>query len=167
MDSQYPETIMLSPERLHSRALRQIPHTNCLILSAGYDELVLRVEKRSGNVVEVASTSIHLPSLRLTHPPNLDLPVIRSRDNERQGGMEGSKVDSTVVTFKNVFDGREVVKCIESTRCGIWCALAEAGDVPDTDCLVLRCRNNQVFFGVELSRHHVVGMTREDRYAVS
>ena len=41
--------------------------------------------------------------LVVIHPPELDLSVIRSTDNERHGGMEVSPVDSPVMTLQHMF----------------------------------------------------------------
>ena len=40
--------------------------------------------------------------LVVIHPPEFDLSVIRSTDNERHGGMEVSPVDSPVVTLQHM-----------------------------------------------------------------
>ena len=95
------------------------------------------MEYGGGNVVEMPSTRINLPGSVFAHPPNLDLSVVGSRHDEGKGGMEGSKVDSAIVTLKHIFDGGEIVKSIKSTRRGIRCALAKSGNVPYTHSLVL------------------------------
>lgn len=61
----------------------------------------------------MTSARIHLPSLGLAHPPELDRTVIGSRDNERKGGMESGKVDATIVAFEDILDSGEIVKSFE------------------------------------------------------
>lgn len=53
---QNPEPIMLPPERLDRGPLREIPHAHGLVLPARHDQFMLRVEKRGGDIVKVAST---------------------------------------------------------------------------------------------------------------
>jgi hypothetical protein len=44
---------------------------------------------------------------------------------------------------------------------GLGVLLAEASGVPDTDCLVKGCRNNEVILGVEASTHNIVVVAGE------
>ena len=111
-----PETVMLSPERLHGRPLREVPDAHRLVLTARDDELVFGMEERGGDIVEVTSASIHLPSLRLAHSPDLDLTVVRRGDDERKRGMEGGPVDTAIMAFEDILDGREVVEGIKRAR---------------------------------------------------
>ena len=99
MGGEHPEAVVLSPERLHRRALRQIPNANRLVLTARHDQLVLGVEKRGGDVVEVIYAGVDLPSLRLVHPPDLDLPVISGRHDERESRVESREIDAAVVSL--------------------------------------------------------------------
>ncbi len=94
-----PEAIMLAPEGLHSGALRQVPDAHGLVLAARHDQFVFGVEQSGGDIVEVPSARVDLPRLRLTHSPDLDLPVIRGRDDEGKRGMEGRPVNATVVAL--------------------------------------------------------------------
>ena len=145
-----PETVMLSPERLHGRPLREVPDAHRLVLTARHDELMFGMEERGGDIVEVTSASIHLPSLRLAHAPDLDLPVVRSRYNERQRRVERSPVDATVMALEHVLHGREVVEGVERAGRGVRRVLAQTRDVPDAHSLVLGRGHNQVFLWVEL-----------------
>ena len=156
MRREHPETIVFSPERLDGGALREVPDADGLVLTAGHDELVLRVEEGSRDVVEVTSACVDLPGLRLAHPPNLDLTVVRSGNDEGQRRVEGCPIYTAVVTLKHVLDRREVIEGVEGTWSGIGGALPQPRDVPDADSLVLRRRYDKVFLRVELGRHHVV-----------
>lgn len=99
MCGQYPEAIVLAPEGLHSRALREVPDAHGFVLTARHDQLVFGVEQSGGDIVEVTSARVNLPCLRLTHSPDLDLPVIRGGDDERKRGMEGRPVNAAVVAL--------------------------------------------------------------------
>ena len=164
---EYPEPVMLSPERLHRRPLRQVPHANGLVLTTRHDKFVFRVEKRGRDVVEVPSTRIHLPCLRLAHTPQLDLPVIARRDDEWKCGVERRPVDATVMTLQDPFDGRERVKGVKCSWRSVRGALAQRRDVPDTDCLIDGGRDDQVVTRVERGRHDVVRVSGQDGNAVS
>ena len=111
---------MFPTESLHRGSFRQVPNSNSFVLSAGYDELMLGMEKRRRHVVEMSPARVNLPCLRLAHAPDLDLPVVRSRYNERQRRVERSPVDATVMTLEHVLHGREVVEGVEGTRSGVW-----------------------------------------------
>ena len=50
----------------------------------------------------------HLPRLRLVHPPQLHLAVIRARDDQRQRGVEARPVDAAVVALEHVLHRRVV-----------------------------------------------------------
>ena len=41
---EYPEPVMLSPERLHRRPLGEVPYSNCLVLATRNDQFVLRMK---------------------------------------------------------------------------------------------------------------------------
>lgn len=113
------------------------------------------------------STCVHLPGLGLAHPPQLDLPVVAGRDDERQRRMESSEVDATVVSLKNIFYGGESVKGIKSSRLRVWRAPAQPGDVPNANSLVHGRTDDKVLFGVELGRHDVMRMSGQDSDAVA
>jgi hypothetical protein len=68
---------MFPPEGLYGSPLRQIPYPNSLVLTAGHDEFVLRMEHRVRHIIEMPSR-IDLLRLRLAHPPNFDRPIVRS-----------------------------------------------------------------------------------------
>ena len=85
--------------------------------AARHDQFVLGVEQCCGDVVEVTSARVHLPRLRFTHSPYLDLAIIRGRDNERERRVESGPVDATVVTLKDILDCREVVERVECAWC--------------------------------------------------
>ena len=50
----------------------------------------------------------HLPRLRLVHPPQLHLAVVRARDDQRQRGVEARPVDAAVVALEHVLHRRVV-----------------------------------------------------------
>eukprot|EP00965_Chrysotila_dentata_P068733 2271115-Pleurochrysis_carterae.AAC.2 len=51
---------------------------------------------------------VDLPRLGLVHPPELDLPVVSARDDERQRGVERGPVHAAVVALEHVLDRRVV-----------------------------------------------------------
>src|ERR1700761_1172402 len=79
---QYPKAVMLPTEGLYSSPLSHIPHPDCLILASRNNKLMLRMEKRTADIVEMSTTSINLPSLGLTHPPKFHLSIVGCRNNE-------------------------------------------------------------------------------------
>lgn len=158
---------MLSAECLHRSALRHVPHTDSLVLAARDDELMARMEQRTGHIVEMPAHSINLPCLGVAHAPELDLAVISRRDDERQRRMELRPVHAAVVTLKHIFDGRERIEGLEPTGCRVRRALAQTGDVPDAHGLVHRCRDNEVLLRVEEGRHDVMGVSSQNGDAVS
>ena len=158
---------MLSPEGLHGGTLGKIPYADSLVLAARHDELMLRMEHRRQDVVEVTAAGVYLPGFGLAHAPDLDLPVVGGRNDERERRVELSEVDTTVVTLENIFDSRERVVGVERAGSGIGGALAEPRYVPDANSLILGCRNDQVLLRVELRGHHVVRVSSEDGNTVS
>ena len=113
MGSKDPETVVLSPECLDGCPLGKIPDPYCLVFSARNDELVLGMEQSSRDVVEVASARVNLPCLRVAHAPELNLPVVSRRHDERERGVELCPVYTAVVPFEDVFDRRERVEGLE------------------------------------------------------
>lgn len=109
MRRQHPEPIMFPPEGLHRRPLGHIPNPDRLVLARRQYKLMARMEHRHRDVVEMPSTAIHLPRSRLGHPPKLDLSIISTRHDERECGMEGRPVDSSIMTLEDVFDDRVCV----------------------------------------------------------
>lgn len=125
------------------------------------------MEYGGGDVVEVPAACINLPCPVLTHTPNFDLSVVRGGYNQGKSRMESGIIDTAIVTFKDILDGREVVESIKSTRSCIRCALAEAGDVPYAHGLILGCRNHEVLLWMELRRHDIVRVSGENCYTVA
>lgn len=137
-----PEAVVFPPESVETGALRQVPNSDAFVLRVGQDELLARVEKDARHVVVVAAAGIHFPSLQsrstdwvyvdfisrargntylgFAHTPQLDLTVVRSRDNERQSGMEWRPVNSPVVAFQNVAD--DGISLTEQVR---WAGIAQ------------------------------------------
>jgi len=107
------------------------------------------MEDGTGDIIEMTTARVDLPRLQITHPPKLDLAVIGSRNDERKGRVEDSIIDTTVVTFQDILDRREVVECVKCTRCCTGCTLAQAGDIPYPDGLIHGCRDNEIFLGME------------------
>lgn len=167
MCRQHPEAVLFSPERLHGGALGEVPDANGLVFTAGHNELVLGVEERGGDVVEVTSARIYLPRLRLAHAPDLDLPVVCSGDDERKGRVERGPVDAAVVPLEHVLDGREVVEGVKGAGRGVGGVLAQTGDIPNAYSLILRSGYDEVLFRVELCRHDIVRVPSQDGNAVS
>eukprot|EP00962_Isochrysis_galbana_P057468 scaffold29832_cov112-Isochrysis_galbana.AAC.7 len=104
VDRQDPETVVLAAKRLHPLPLRHVPHTDGLVLRVGDDELLLWVEERARHIVDVSAQRVNLPSLGLVHAPQLDLPVVGARDNQRERRVERRPVDSPVVALQDILD---------------------------------------------------------------
>mmetsp|Transcript_40883 Transcript_40883/g.108058 ORF Transcript_40883/g.108058 Transcript_40883/m.108058 type:complete len:603 (-) Transcript_40883:232-2040(-) len=103
-----PEAVVLAPERLHALPLRHVPHADRLVLRVRDDQLLLRMEERARDVVDVPAQRVDLPRLGLVHAPELDLPIVRPRDDQRQRVVEGCPVHAAVVPLEDVLDGRVV-----------------------------------------------------------
>lgn len=56
-----PKPVVLALESVHRRPLVQVPNPDCLILSRGQNEILVRVEQAAASVLEVASARINLP----------------------------------------------------------------------------------------------------------
>ena len=65
---------------------------------------MLGVEDSTGDIVKVTTAGVNLPRLQLAHPPQFDLPVIRSRNDEGKGWVEDSIIDPTIVTLQDILD---------------------------------------------------------------
>lgn len=165
MRGQDPEPVVFSPERLNRGPLREIPHAHGLVLSTRDDQLMLGMEERARNVVEMASARVDLPGLRLAHPPYFDDAVVGSGDDQRKRGVEHGIVDAPVVALQNVLDGREAVEGLKIARASTARSLvllpavgrlAQSRDVPDSNGLIHRCGYDEVLLGVELGGHDVV-----------
>ena len=81
--------------------------------------------------------------------------------------MESGEVDSAVMTFEDILDGREIVEGIKRAWGRIRGALSQTGNVPDAHSLVLRRGYDKIVLGMELRRHHIVRVASKDRYAVA
>lgn len=127
---------MLSPEGLHGRPLGKVPDPDGFVFTTGDDELVLGVEQSSGNIVEVSSTRVDFPSFGLTHSPDFDLPVVRSRNDERERVVEHRVVDPAVVTFQYVLHSREIVESVEGSGCRVRSAFSKTGNIPNSNGLI-------------------------------
>merc|ERR1719318_783454 len=104
MSSNHPEPVMLSPEGVQTCPLSHVPHPDGLVLAVGEDELLPGVEDGTRHVVIVASTRVHLPSLVIIHPPQLDLSVICPTHYEGHGGVKVSPVHPPIMTLQNVLN---------------------------------------------------------------
>src|SRR6266446_2549126 len=93
------------------------------------------MENSAGNIIEVTTAGVDLPRLQVTHPPQFDLPVIRSRNDEGKGRVEDSIIDTTIVTLQDVFDRGEIVESVESARGCIGCTFAQTRDITYRDVL--------------------------------
>lgn len=110
---------------------------------------------------------IHLPRFRLAHPPNLDRPIIRRADDQRQRRVERRIVDPSIVPLQHVLDSREIVESLKRAWPRAGGGLAEAGDVPHAHGLVHRGGDDEVVLGVKLGGHHVVGVASQNGNAVA
>jgi hypothetical protein len=191
---EHPEAVVLAAEGLHADALGHVPHAERLVLAVGDDEVGLGVEEHARDVVHVPAERVDLPGLGLGHAPELDLPVVGARDDERQRRVEGRPVDAAVVALEHVLDDRvaaaEEVGAAASGAAALAVAvaaaraahahpaaaadahprrpralLAEARDVPHAHGLVERGGDDQVLARVELRAHHVVVVPRQHRRA--
>mmetsp|Transcript_20415 Transcript_20415/g.47729 ORF Transcript_20415/g.47729 Transcript_20415/m.47729 type:complete len:204 (-) Transcript_20415:449-1060(-) len=168
VNSQNPESVLFSAEGLHAAALRHVPHTNRAILRVGNNQLMLGVEHHTRHIVDVPTESVHLPGLAVIHTPELHLAIVRTRHNQGERGMERSPIHTTVVTFKNILHdcvaASEQIGTNRHLLLRIWVhsLLAETGDVPDANSLIKRCRDAEVFLGMEHGRHHVVVVSGQD-----
>mmetsp|Transcript_99939 Transcript_99939/g.312257 ORF Transcript_99939/g.312257 Transcript_99939/m.312257 type:complete len:958 (+) Transcript_99939:467-3340(+) len=160
-----PAAVVLAAEGVDARSLRGVPDPDRAVLRVGQHQLLPGVEDHAGDVVEVASQGVDLPSLRVVHPPELDEAVIGPRDYERQRGVEGRPVDALVVAFKHVLHngiGRaeDVLRRlpVRGRRTGADGdgLVAEAGGVPHAHGLVEGGRNHEVLLRVEVSAHDIV-----------
>jgi hypothetical protein len=97
MSGQYPEPVVLSAKGLYGCPFGHVPNANRLVFSIRQNEFVAWVEQTCRDVVEVSTARIDLPSLGIRHPPELDLTVITTRNDEREGRMEGSPVDAAIM----------------------------------------------------------------------
>jgi hypothetical protein len=158
---------MFPAEGLYSRSLSEVPDSNCFVFSARYDQFVLGVEDSAWDIVEVATACVDLPRLQVTHPPQFDLPVIRSRNDEGEGWVEDSIVDTTVMTFQDILDRWEVVECVECAGGWIGCTFTQTRDIPYPDGLIHGCGHDKVFLGMEEGWHYIVRMASENGYAVA
>jgi hypothetical protein len=82
------------------------------------------MEERTGNVVEVSSARVDFPGLCFAHPPNLDSAVVGGGDDQREGGVERGKIDTSVMALEDIFYGRERVERFEIVGTSIWSALS-------------------------------------------
>ena len=55
------------------------------------------MEDSAGDIVEMTPAGVDFPCLEITHSPQLDLPVIRSRYDEWECWVEDSIVDTAVM----------------------------------------------------------------------
>jgi hypothetical protein len=62
------------------------------------------MEDSTRDVIEMSPTGVDLPRLQITHSPQLDLAIIRSRNDERKGWMEDGVIDTTIMTFQDILD---------------------------------------------------------------
>ena len=74
--SDNPESIKIALKGLNGCTLVEIPYANRLILADGKDEVLVWVEQSSGGILEMAAASIDFPRLSITHPPELNQPVV-------------------------------------------------------------------------------------------
>eukprot|EP00162_Nutomonas_longa_P014261 comp21894_c0_seq1/m.49668 comp21894_c0_seq1/g.49668 ORF comp21894_c0_seq1/g.49668 comp21894_c0_seq1/m.49668 type:complete len:1021 (+) comp21894_c0_seq1:778-3840(+) len=172
---QDPEAIGVSAEGLGGHAAGNVPDADRLVLGVGENELLLGVEDGARDIVDMAAQTVDFPCLGLVHAPELDLAVVGSRDDQREGVVERCPVDAAVVALEHVLDdgvrgAKDVrVHVAHGRRAGGSAdgngLLAQAREIPDTHGLVERCADQQVLLGVELCAHHIVVVAREHRDA--
>lgn len=151
-----PKSVVLPSEGLDCGTLCKVPYTHCLVLPTRNDEFVLGVEERIGNIVEVASARVNLPSLRFAHPPNFDRAIVSGGDNQRKGGMEGGEIDASVMALEDILYGRERVERFEIVRTSAGSALSQTGYVPNAYGLVHGCRHDEIVLWMKLGGHDIV-----------
>lgn len=134
-----PKSIVFSPKGLNRGTLCKVPYAHSLVLAARNDEFVLWMEEGAGNIVEVPSARVNLPSLGFTHPPNLDGAIVRSGDDERQRGMEGGEIDASVMALEDILYGGERVECLKIIWTSTGSTLSQTGYVPHAYGLVHGC----------------------------
>lgn len=125
----------------------------------------------------MASARIHLPCLGLGHPPKLHEAVVSRGNDQGKSGVERDPIDATVVALEHELDygvgvpehvGLVLVGALHLVleghggRRGVF--LPQPRDIPNTDGLVERGRDDQVILGVELRAHGVVVMAGHGAY---
>ena len=139
MRGEDPESIVFPSEGLDCGALCKVPYAHRLVLTTRDDEFVFRMEERIGNIVEMPSARVDLPSFCFAHPPNLNCTVIGSRDDQGEGGVEGGEIDASVMALEDIFYGRERVERLEIVRASARSTLSQTGYIPHAYGLVHRC----------------------------
>merc|ERR1719151_163418 len=100
--SNHPEPVILPPERVKTGALGHVPNPDALVLTVAQDQLLPGVKDGTADIVVVAPAGVHLPSLVVVHPPQLDLPVIGPADDQRHAWVEIGPVHSPVMTLQHM-----------------------------------------------------------------
>lgn len=95
------------------------------------------MEKSTRDVVEMSSAGIDFPGFRVAHTPEFDLSVVTSRNDKGKSRVEGSVVDTAIVSLENVFHRRKSVEAIECARGGSGRSFTQSRDVPYAYGLVL------------------------------
>mmetsp|Transcript_237 Transcript_237/g.560 ORF Transcript_237/g.560 Transcript_237/m.560 type:complete len:358 (+) Transcript_237:4849-5922(+) len=173
MDGQDPEPVVLPSKGLDASPLGHVPNPDALVLRVRDDHVLLGVEHDARHVVRVPPQGVHLPGLGVVHSPQLDLPVVRSRYDEGQRGVERRPVHSPVVTLENVLDDgvasteelRVHLRQLQPVVVGGHGLLLQPRDVPHPDGLVQGGGDHQVLLWVEGCAHHVVVVPRQNGQA--
>jgi hypothetical protein len=117
--------------------------------------------------------------LRFIHSPQLHLAIISSRHNKWEGWVEGSPIDASLVTFEDIFHQSIVptkqfiihtshnIAIVHHCRRTTDSFLSQTSCVPNTNSLIQRSRDDEIFFWVKCSAHHIVVVTSQDADAIS
>ena len=174
-----PETVVFALEGLDRCPLIQIPDSERLVLADGQDEILMRVEQTPRSILKVATASVDFPGLGVAHPPQLDQSVVAGRNNEGQGWVERDPVDTSVMALEDKLDnGIGVAKhvglvgigaghlVLERHRSGSRVLLAQTRNVPHSDRLIERGRDDEIVLWVELGAHGVVVVAGHGAYCM-
>ncbi|KAH3674121.1 hypothetical protein OGATHE_002101 [Ogataea polymorpha] len=139
--------------------------SNCSVLANRYNEIFSWVEEYTGNVIGVSSAAVNFPGSGLAHSPKLNDSVVTSRNNQGKRWVERGPVDTLVMAFEHVlYNGIRVPKDVllghlisgvlffEGAHSTLWSRvlLSQSGDVPNSDRLIQRSRNDQILGGMKL-----------------
>jgi hypothetical protein len=136
------------------------------------------VKQTATDVVGVSTKGINFPGFGLGHAPELDLSIISRRSQQGKSRMEGSPVNSAVMTFENIFNhniigAKEFGLDIHGSRVGGSSALhrvhhgrsfsqlllTKSVGIPNSNSLIQRGRYDQIFGRVKGRTHDIVIVT--------
>lgn len=92
------------------KCIYKTTHTYKSFACNNFKELIKK-KKNMNKPAKLQGNNFARPPTHTVHPPQFDLPVVCSWDNQREGRVEGSPVNSPVMTLKDVFD--DGIRCAE------------------------------------------------------